>query len=144
MQTDRKQKAIYITLLVLCAAALIGYFLPLMSIEIDVFDRVSQSKDISIGNIFSLRNEADSPFGGIDSSESVFSGLLDGNEGMANITGKLMTSMGLYLIALLLLIIVLALSSFNKFKKTSIALLVVSFSFYVYIGSIVANLKPVY
>lgn len=140
MQADTKQIIFRVIAVVLCLIALAGYLMPLMSMNIDVFDRVSQSMDISIGNILSLRNEADSPFGGIDSADSVFSGLLGNNEGMTSITGNLMTSMGLYLATLALLIIILVFSILNKLKKTSIAILTVSLSFYVYIGFTVSNL----
>jgi hypothetical protein len=135
-----KQRIIYAILLALCLTALAGYLMPLMSINIDVFDRVSQSMDISIGNILSIRSDADSPFGGIDSSESVFSGMLGGGEGMSEITGKLMISIGLYLVAFILLLVVLVFSEINKLKKTSIAILALSLSFYVYIGFTVSNL----
>jgi len=140
MRIKIKQKIIYASILLLCITALVGHLLPLMSINIDVFDRVSQSTDISIGNIMSIRNDADSPLGGIDAPDSVFSGLLGGDEGMDGVAGKMMTTMGLYLVSLVLLIFVLVLSILNKFRKTSIAVLAVSLSAYVYIGFTVSNL----
>jgi len=135
-----KEKVFRCVLLALCLIALIGYFMPMMSMEINVFDRVGQSVDISLRNIRTLGGDSDSPLGRVDSPDSVLSGFIGGNEDMPEVATSLRNAMVLYLLTLILLVILGVLIAINKLKKTSIVLLVISLAFYTYIGNTVSGL----
>jgi len=114
--------------------------MPMMSMEINVFDMVGQSVDISLRNLRTLGNDSDSPLGGIDSSDSVLSGFLGENTDMPDIATSLRNTMVLYLLSLILLVVLLVLLVINKLKIASIVLLAIALAFYIYIGNTVSGL----
>ena len=135
MNVDIKQKIFYTTVIVLCFSTLIGYLLPLMSIDINIFDRVSQKRDISIKNIFTLRNESESPLNMTD-----LSGFTSGNGIISNITEKIINIISLYLAALIMIIAIIVTTILNKLKKASIVILMLSLAFYINIGIMASKL----
>ena len=140
MQANMKAKIFRFALVALCLIALLGYMMPMMSMEINVFDRAGQSVDISLRNLRTLGNDSDSPLGGVDSPDSVLSGFLGDDEDMPEVANNMRNTMVLYIVTLVLLVALLVLFAINKLKKTSIALLTVSLAFYIYIGNTVSGL----
>jgi len=145
MEKNIKNKVIYISLIVLCLIALIGFILP--SIIIDV-DMMGNSRSMSL-SMQSFINRPENPFGGsaLNASSSGIASrfgdmdLFDFSSDMfGEIRPKMITSVGAYFISLILLIVVLIFTIINKLKKISIFLSAASFALLVYAGNTILTI----
>jgi len=114
-----KLNIIKVSLILLCAAALLGYFKPVINIQISVLG-ISRESNISLTTVL---RRSDSPLGYLEMGQSDLSGLFGDNDMMADIRGRIMVSAISFVMAFALLLIVIVFTVLGKFSFASIIML---------------------
>ena len=121
---------------ILCIAAIITLFLPIVRVEVSFFGR-STSTTFSMSSFF---NRPDNPFSTFDlpnTQQNTIRDLFDlsGEDNpFANVSRRLVSCVVAYFGAIILLLVVLVLTFIAKLKKARIILLVLAIMLFIYAG----------
>ena len=136
----QKIKIEQIIITALCLITLIGFFLPAINISIDFMGRET-SISLSMRSLF---ERSESRFGGADLSQADLFNLGGDNmfsDIIADVSGIIVRSVGAYIITLILLIVILVLTLFNKIPKITMGMSAVSLGLFIYAGNTVLTAK---
>jgi succinate-acetate transporter protein len=118
---------------------LIGFVLPAINLNIDFLGN-SHSMNFSVSTLFS---RPESRFGGSELSQADLFNLSDNNmfqDMFAEISPKLITSVGAYFVTLILLIVITVFTFINKFTKSTNIMITLSFVLFAYAGYTILSL----
>jgi len=128
-----------LVMMLLCAVVAFGYSRPFININLS-FLGTTRTTSLSLATVF---EDSDSPLGNLNMGQSDLSDMAGGDSFMEDVAGRIILSVGAYLIAFVMLLAIFIITIVGKLKKVKIAMLALASSLIIVSGAVIMTVPGV-